>query len=299
MRADSGFRLNGRNVKLLGVCLHSEGGAFGTAVPDSVWEQRLAMLKAMGVNAVRTAHNPPSPDFLDICDRMGLLVMDELFDVWTVGKYNDKDYHLYFRDWWRQDVTDTVLRDRNHPSIVIYSAGNEIHDNLASLQGRRQFTEIRDVFHQYDPARPVTMGILQPVQHNIFTSGFSDLMDVVGVNYRDAELLAAHRDKPDYKILGTENGHGRPAWLALRDNPAHAGQFLWTGIDYLGESAAWPNIGPDFGLLDRTGSVKPRGFQRASWWVAKADDLYCPRRERSRPKRPRPRRPRRQKRRSL
>ena len=124
-RAESGFRLNGRNVKLLGVCLHSEGGAFGTAVPDSVWEQRLAMLKTLGVNAVRTAHNPPSPDFLDICDRMGLLVMDEMFDVWTVGKYNDKDYHLYFRDWWRQDVTDTVLRDRNHPSIVIYSAATK------------------------------------------------------------------------------------------------------------------------------------------------------------------------------
>lgn len=268
-RADSGFWLNGRNFKLLGVCVHSECGAFGTAVPDSQWERRLATLKSLGVNAIRTAHNPPSPDFLDICDRMGLLVMDEMFDVWTVGKYNDQDYHLYFRDWWRQDVTDTVLRDRNHPSVVIYSAGNEVHDNLASSQGQRQFTAIRDAFHRLDSSRPVTMAILRPVEHKIFSSGFASLMDVVGINYHESELLAAHRARPDYKILGTENGHGRPAWLALRDNPAYAGQFLWTGIDYLGEAGAWPDIAADFGLLDRCGNIKPLGYQRASWWSAK------------------------------
>jgi beta-galactosidase len=268
-RSDSGFWLNGRNLKLLGACVHSDGGAFGTAVPDSVWERRLATLKSIGVNAVRTAHNPPSPGFLDICDRMGLLVMDELFDVWTVGKYDDQDYHLYFRDWWRQDETDTVLRDRNHPSVVIYSAGNEIHDNLASSKGQRQFTAMRDLFHQLDPSRPVTMAILRPTEHNIFGSGFADLMDVVGVNYRESELLSVHRARPDYKILGTENQHARPVWLALRDNPACAGQFLWTGIDYLGEADAWPNIAVDFGLLDRAGTIKPVGHQRASWWSTK------------------------------
>ncbi len=265
-KADSGFWLNKRNFKLLGVCVHSEGGAFGAAVPDSVWERRLAILKSLGVNAIRTAHNPPSPDFLDICDRMGLLVMDEMFDVWTVGKYSDQDYHLHFRDWWQRDVTDTVLRDRNHPSIVIYSAGNEIHDNLASPQGLAQFTKMRDVFHTLDPSRPVTMGILQPVQHRIFTSGFSDLMDVVGVNYRESELLAAHRAHPNYKILGTENTHAAAVWSALRDNPAYAGQFLWTGIDYLGEAGAWPRIGAGAGLIDRNGRIKPAGYLRKSWW---------------------------------
>ena len=192
--------------------------------------------------------------------------MDELFDVWTAGKYNERDYHLYFRDWWQRDVTDTVLRDRNHASIVIYSAGNEIHDNLASPQGQRQFTQIRDVFHKLDPSRPVTMGILQPVQHRIFTSGFADLMDVVGVNYHESDLLAAHCARPDYKILGTENQHGASAWLALRDNRAYAGQFLWTGIDYLGEAGAWPRIGANFGLIDRNGLIKPDGYLRASWW---------------------------------
>ncbi len=265
-KPDTGFWLNGKNFKLLGVCVHSEGGAFGSAVPDSVWERRLATLKSLGVNAIRAAHNPPSRDFLDICDRMGLLVMDEMFDVWTVGKYNDQDYHLHFREWWQRDVTDTVLRDRNHPSIIIYSAGNEIHDNLASAQGQRQFTSIRDVFHKLDPSRPLTMAILQPVQHNIFTSGFADLMDVVGVNYRESELINAHRQHPNYKILGTENSHTPQVWAALRDNPAYAGQFLWTGIDYLGEAGAWPRIGSGSGLIDRNGLIKPDGYLRASWW---------------------------------
>ena len=125
--AATGFWLNGKNFKLKGACLHEDGGAVGVAVPVSVWEHRLHALKEIGVNAIRTAHNPPAPEFLDLCDRMGMLVMDEMFDCWTVGK-NPYDYHLYFRDWSQQDTRDTVLRDRNHPSIILYSAGNEIRD---------------------------------------------------------------------------------------------------------------------------------------------------------------------------
>ena len=265
-KADTGFWLNGKNFKLLGVAIHSEGGAFGDAVPDSVWERRLAILKTLGVNAIRTAHNPPRPDFLDICDRMGLLVMDELFDVWTVRKYQDQDYSTYFRDWWRTDLTNTLRRDRNHPSVVIWSMGNEIHDNLASAQGKQQFTEMRDLAHQLDTARPVTMAILQPLQHNIFSSGFSDLMDVVGVNYHEQDLINEHKARPDYKILGTENHSEAATWLALRDNPAYSGQFLWTGIDYLGEAGGWPRIGSGSGLIDRDAVIKPLGYQRQSWW---------------------------------
>ncbi|MGD1086506.1 MAG: glycoside hydrolase family 2 TIM barrel-domain containing protein, partial [Verrucomicrobiota bacterium] len=265
-KADTGFWLNGKNFKLLGAAVHSEGGAFGVAVPDRVWEQRLATLKSLGVNAIRTAHNPPSPDFLDICDRLGLLVMDEMFDVWTVRKYQDQDYSDYFRQWWRPDLTDTFRRDRNHPSVVIWSLGNEIHDNLASAQGKQQFTDMRDLAHKLDTARPVTMAILQPVQHNIFSSGFSDLMDVVGVNYREQDLLNEHRQRPDYKILGTENHSDAGVWLDLRDNPAYSGQFLWTGIDYLGEAGAWPRIGSGSGLIDRDSLIKPMGYQRQSWW---------------------------------
>src|SRR6185369_1080616 len=123
----TGFWLNGRNFKLKGVCLHHDGSAFGAAVPLRVWERRLEILKSLGVNAIRTAHNPPSPEFLDLCDRMGFLVMDEMFDAWTVAK-NPYDYHLYFKEWSLIDTADTVRRDRNHPSIILYSAGNEIHD---------------------------------------------------------------------------------------------------------------------------------------------------------------------------
>ena len=268
-KSDTGFWLNGKNFKLLGGAVHSEAGAFGVAVPDSVWERRLATLKTLGVNAIRTAHNPPSPDFLDICDRQGLLVMDELFDVWTVRKYQDQDYSTYFRQWWRADLTDTFRRDRNHPSVVIWSMGNEIHDNLASAQGKQQFTEMRDLAHQLDTARPVTMAILQPLQHNIFSSGFSDLMDVVGVNYHEQDLLNEHRARPDYKILGTENHYELSTWLALRDNAAYSGQFLWTGIDYLGEAGAWPRLGNGSGLIDRDAVIKPMGFQRQSWWTSR------------------------------
>src|ERR1019366_7553796 len=122
--ADTGFWLNGKNLKIKGVCLHGDGGAVGTAVPLRVWERRLEALQRIGVNGIRTAHNPPDPAFLDLCDRMGFLVMDEMFDQWTVAK-NPYDYHLYFRDWSHTDTRDTVRRDRNHPSVVVYSAGNE------------------------------------------------------------------------------------------------------------------------------------------------------------------------------
>ena len=125
--ADTGFWLNGKNFKIYGVALHADGGTFGAAVPLSVWEARLKTLKSLGVNAIRTAHNPPAPEFLDLCDRMGFLVMDEMFDCWTVAK-NPYDYHLYFNDWSLIDAADTVRRDRNHPSVILYSAGNEIHD---------------------------------------------------------------------------------------------------------------------------------------------------------------------------
>ena len=125
--ADQGFFLNGVHHKINGVAVHTDGGAVGTAVPLAVWERRFTELRKYGVNAIRTAHNPPAPEFLDLADRMGFLIMDEMFDCWTVAK-NPYDYHLYFKDWSVRDTTDTVMRDRNHPSIILWSAGNEIHD---------------------------------------------------------------------------------------------------------------------------------------------------------------------------
>ena len=262
----TGFWLNGRNFKIKGVALHVDGGAFGIAVPTAIWEQRLAALRALGVNAVRTAHNPPSPEFLDLCDRMGFLVMDELFDCWTVGK-NPYDYHLDFKQWSSIDARDTVRRDRNHPGVILWSAGNEIHDTRQAELAHTILARLIAVFHENDPSRPVTQGLFRPNVSHDYDNGLADMLDVVGQNYRVNEILAAHDQKPSRKILGTENIHDRSSWLALRDHAPYSGQFLWTGIDYLGESAQWPGISRPFGLLDRTAAPHPRAWERQSWWA--------------------------------
>ena len=261
----TGFWLNGKNFKLKGVCLHQDGGAFGVAVPLGVWEQRLTELKKLGVNAIRTAHNAVAPGFLDLCDRMGFLVMDEFFDAWTVAK-RPYDYARYFNDWSLIDARDSIRRDRNHPSIVLYSAGNEIHDTPQAELAKKILGSLLEVYHREDPTRPVTQALLRPNRSHDYDDGLADMLDVVGQNYRESEILAAYHQKPTRKILGTENGHDLRVWLPCRDNPFYSGQFLWSGIDYLGESRRWPSIASGSGLLDRTGAPKARAFERQSWW---------------------------------
>jgi beta-galactosidase len=280
----TGFWLNGRNFKLKGVCLHHDASAFGAAVPLRAWERRLGILKSLGVNAIRTAHNPPAPEFLDLTDRLGFVVMDEMFDAWTVAK-NPHDYHLYFKDWSLVDTRDTVMRDRNHPSVFLYSAGNEIHDTPKAELAKGILASLVASFHEADPTRPVTQALFRPNVSHDYDNGLADLLDVVGQNYREQEIIAAHRQKPSRRILGTENGHDRAVWLALRDNAPYAGQFLWTGIDYLGESPGWPLVGFNFGLLDRTGTVRPLGFQRQSWW-SERPMVYAVRRVAATPRTP-------------
>jgi beta-galactosidase len=235
-------------------------------VPKAVWRRRLERLKSLGVNAVRTAHNPFPPEFLDLCDELGLLVMHEVFDCWTVGKNHAAGgYQHDFREWWERDTRDAVLRDRNHPSIILYSAGNEIRDNLRAPAAFEQFKKMKAIYDELDGTRPVTMAIFRPNQSGVYTSGFSELMDVVGQNYRENELVKAHRDKPTRKIIGTENSHERSVWLMMRDNPFYSGQFLWTGIEYMGEND-WPYTTWVDALVDRAGFVKPMGLERQSWW---------------------------------
>lgn len=266
--ADTGFWLNGKNFKIKGVCLHADASALGTAVPIRAWRRRLEALRQIGVNAIRTAHNPVSPDFLDLADRMGFLVMTEMFDVWTVAK-NPYDYHLDFRDWSVIDTRDTVMRDRNHPSIILYSAGNEIHDTPKADLAKEILASLVKTFHEADPTRPVTQALFRPNVSHDYDNGLADMLDVIGQNYRENEILAAHNAKKTRKIIGTENGHLRKAWLPMRDHPAYSGQFLWAGIDYLGEGRIWPIISGSFGLLDRTGALKPLGMERQSWWSEK------------------------------
>ncbi|MEO5714280.1 MAG: glycoside hydrolase family 2 TIM barrel-domain containing protein [Luteolibacter sp.] len=267
-KADTGFWLNGKNFKIKGVCLHQDGGAVGVAVPLGVWERRFKILRELGVNAIRTAHTPPAPEFLDLCDRMGFLVMDEFFDCWTKGK-NDSDYHLFFKDWSKNDLRDGILRDRNHPSIILYSVGNEIHDTPNATLAKSILNGLVEICHANDPTRPVTQALFRPNTSGDYKNGLADLLDVVGTNYRDKELMDAWKDKPTRKIIGTEQGHDRSSWAVCRDNAPYSGQFLWVGIDYLGESSNWPLTVYNVGLLDRTGVVQARGYERQSWWSEK------------------------------
>lgn len=280
-RADSGFWLNGRNLKILGVCLHHDAGGLGSAVPASAWITRLNELKKYGINAIRTAHAAMSPEFYDICDRMGLLVMNETFDAWTIAKLPG-DYHRYYKDWWRHDLEVFIKRDRNHPSVVLWSLGNEIWDILPQnpdpaadqFTGPRRsidiaknlFAPMKDLAHRLDPSRPITIAAMRLTVAEAYDNGFADMMDVIGQNYRDSELAAAHIQNPARKIIGTENHKTLDTWIALRDNPALAGQFIWTGVDYLGESGDWPNIVSPSGIIDRTNYPKGQAYERKAWW---------------------------------
>ena len=264
---EKGFFLNGQNMKMYGVCLHSDAGALGTAVPASVWEYRLQQLRKLGVNAVRMAHNPADPTLMELCDRMGFLVMAESFDTWNTPKnHAEKGYNLYFDEWWEADTRAMVEQARNHPSVVIYSVGNEIRDNLNNEQGFDKYRKQQDLVHSLDNTRPVTMALFRPNSSGVYRNGFAEMMDVVGQNYRVDELKAYHDAHPEKAIIGTENTHDVQSWLMLRDDPSLCGQFLWAGIDYLGE-AAWPQVMWSTSLLDATGGVKPAGLQRGSWWM--------------------------------
>ncbi len=264
--ANTGFSLNGKQVKIKGVCLHHDAGALGAAVPLQVWVKRLQTLKELGVNGIRTSHNAVAPEFLDLCDKMGFLVMDETFDTWNAAKsHAEKGYNLYFTNWWERDTRDIVMRDRNHPSIVIYSVGNEVHDNLNDSTGFRKYKMQQDLVHSLDNTRPVTMALFRPALSKVYENGFANLMDVVGQNYRENELVAAHDKNPAWKVIGTENRLEQAAWIPLRDKNYMSGQFLWTGIDYLGE-ADWPEVAHGSGLLDKTAGLKDLAYQRKSWW---------------------------------
>ena len=262
----TGFYLNGKNIRIKGACLHHDGGAVGAAVPLAIWEERLRQLQTVGINAIRLSHNLFCPDFLHLTDRMGFFVMNETFDTWRATKpHGAYGYQHFFDEWWYEDTRSIVMRDRNHPSIFMISIGNEIRDNLNNELGFQTFRKQNDLVHKLDGTRPVTMGLFRPNQAHVYTNGFAEMMDVVGQNYREHELLQAWIDNPHWKVMGTENGHSLEAYLIWRDNPAISGHFLWTGFDYLGE-ADWPNISHDFGLIDRAGGTKPRTYERQSWW---------------------------------
>ncbi len=303
---DKGFFLNGINMKLKGVCVHHDAGALGAAVPAPVWERRLKKFKASGCNALRTAHNPPSADLLDLCDKLGLLVMDEAFDEWEGTKnkwwqghnvYPPKRYGYAedFPQWHKADLEAMILRDRNHPSVILWSIGNEIDypndpyvtplfdevlgNNDANKpaserkyddkkpDARRLTTvakELVEIAHNVDTTRPVLSALSFPELST--RTGFADVLDVSGYNYREHFYEEDHKRFPDRVIFGSENGHGPREWHAVRDNDYICGQFLWTGIDFLGECVGWPVRISQAGMLDLCGNEKPLFYMRKAMW---------------------------------
>ena len=302
--ADKGFALNGRWMKVKGVCLHHDAGVLGAVVPHDVWKRRLQNLKEIGVNAIRMSHNPQAPVVYELCDELGLLVMDEASDEWefpkrkwlqgwNVGKPGFDGTFDFFEEWIERDVTDMVRRDRNHPSIFMWSIGNEVdypNDPYSHpiLDGS---TISQPMFGGYDPkapdamrigiiakrlatcvravdtSRPVTGALAGVVMSN--QTAYPQAVDVVGYNYTEDRYDQDHATYPKRIIYGSENRSDYEAWCAVRDKEFIFGQFIWTGTDYLGESGSWPSRGLYTGLLDLGSFAKPRGHFRASLWSEK------------------------------
>ena len=304
---DHGFFLNGQPTMFKGVCMHHDGGALGAAMTKGVWKRRLTKLKAMGCNAIRMSHNPHMPELYDLCDEMGFLVMDEAFDEWegcknkwfnghNVYPPKHQGYSEDFPEWHERDLNSLIRRDRNHPSIVMWSIGNEIdypndpynHQSFAEMTGNNDANkpeaekkynsgrpnmerlavvakELVGIVKKSDTTRPVTAAVAYPELSTRI--GYIDSFDIVGYNYKEQFYAEDHVRFPDKAFLGTENGHSYSAWKAVTENEYISGQFLWTGIDFLGECGGWPYHSSAAGNLTTAGFEKSRYYLRQSWWA--------------------------------
>ncbi|MGA0845122.1 MAG: beta-galactosidase GalB [Luteolibacter sp.] len=330
--AQDGFLLNGRKVVLKGVCQHHDLGPLGSAVHKRAIERQIEILMEMGVNSIRTAHNPPAPEFLELCDEMGILVINELFDIWKLQKYGKTNgYNIFWDEWHEKDVRNFMLRDRNHPSIIAWSTGNEIPE-LGRTDHHWVPMRLRELMRQYDTTRPVTAGSNDPAAAR---NGFQKSLDAYGVNYHLGsyqQTLDALPDMPVYasETSSTVSTRGEyffpvswdksqgfydfqvssydlyaPGWAnrpdlqfeALDDHPRFAGEYVWTGFDYIGEPTPYnqdqtnalnfrnpeerakameelrrlgnraPSRSSYFGILDLCGFKKDRFYLYQSRWI--------------------------------
>jgi len=266
--AQNGFFLNGRHVEVNGVCNHADLGALGTAINTRALQRQVEIMKEMGANAIRTSHNPPAPELLTLCDKLGMLVMDESFDCWATGK-NAHDYHTLFADWHAKDLRNQVRRDRNHPCVILWSIGNEIPEQG---WGAKMAKDLADIVHSEDLTRPVTAACDQVYAG---TNGFQKSLDILGYNYKYGSYESFHAKNPDEPVFGSETAStissrgeyffppggdkqdfqvssydlSAPGWASPPDPELKAeakfpfvfGQFLWTGFDYLGEPTPYNN----------------------------------------------------------
>jgi len=236
--AEKGLVLNGKPIKLTGGSVHHDNGPLGAAAFDRAEQRRVELLKAAGHNAVRTAHNPPSTAFLDACDRLGLLVLDEPFDVWKAHKVK-YDYGSDFDEWWKQDVSSMVLRDRNHPSVIIWGIGNEIPElevDSGGPLGKQMADEVRSL----DNTRPLTLAFPGTTTKPTAEAVFSQL-DITGYNYNLIPTYGKdHQQLPARIMLTTESNPSKafPLWQISQTNSYVIGDLTWTAMDYLGESIA-------------------------------------------------------------
>ncbi len=283
---NNGFMLNGKTIKLKGGCFHNDNGPLGSKAYDRAEERKVELLKASGYNAIRCSHNPPSPAFLDACDRLGMLVMDEAFDCWRYGK-NAYDYHLYFDQWWQKDVESMVTRDRNHPSVIMWSIGNEIPER-ATPEGVNTAKTLVAYIKSLDNTRPVTSAVndLKPDKDPYFS-----ILDVGGYNYavggdsgRKDVYGEDHARAPDRIMVGTESYplEAFGSWMAVEDHPYVIGDFVWTAWDYIGEaSIGWLGYWQESsfypwnlaycGDIDICGWKRPQSYYRDALW--KPDQL--------------------------
>ncbi len=239
--AEHGLRINGESYKLRGACVHHDNGPLGSAAIDRAEERRVELLKANGYNAIRCSHNPPSSVFLDACDRLGVMVIDEAFDMWEEAK-NPDDYHLDFKDWWKSDIDSMVLRDRNHPSVILWSIGNEVSER-SDPNGVRIAKDLSSRVRELDSSRPVTMAVpfffdaTKPRPWSDTDAAYQ-FLDVCGYNYTKDHYESDHERHPSRVMMGTESFPVQVAenWELVNKHSYIIGDFVWTGIDYIGES---------------------------------------------------------------
>jgi beta-galactosidase len=282
--AEKGFLLNGQPVKLKGGCMHHDNGLLGSATFDRAEIRRIKLLKANGFNALRTSHNPPSKQLLDACDSIGILVLDEAFDMWEHPK-NPQDYSLYFKQDWKNDLGSYILRDRNHPSVIIWSIGNEIYER-SDTSGVRIAEQLANYVKSIDRTRPVTAAVCEAWDHpgrtwDVIQPAFKYL-DVCGYNYH-MNYEKDHKEFPQRIMMGTESvaQQNKENWDHEMNDPWVIGDFVWTAMDYLGEvgcgharinvkvdqfGMSWPWTNAWCGDIDICGDKKMQSYYRDVIW---------------------------------